>query len=169
MTTTDSANASASRFRPGPLGWAIFALAAVGMGLSALSLVNHYKTSQAEYCDLGESFNCDLVNKSPYSTVEIKNGETVPGALVLDVKLPVAAIGLAGYIALLMLSRLARTRGLAFLMFLAALTGCVFALYLTYIEKYVLAAWCILCLGSLGTISLITILSAWQMARSWRS
>jgi uncharacterized membrane protein len=41
----------------------------------------------------------------------------------------------------------------------AALAGLAFALYLTYIEGYVLTAWCILCLISLLAIFLISVLS----------
>ena len=33
----------------------------------------------------------------------------------------------------------------------------MFALYLTYIEGYVLETWCILCLSSLGLIAAITL------------
>ena len=35
---------------------------------------------------------------------------------------------------------------------MASLAGLGFALYLTYIEGFVLAAWCILCLSSLALI-----------------
>ena len=38
--------------------------------------------------------------------------------------------------------------------------GLGFAVYLTYIEKFVLATWCILCLSSLALISAAAILSA---------
>jgi uncharacterized membrane protein len=40
-----------------------------------------------------------------------------------------------------------------------SVAGLGFALYLTYIEKFVLATWCILCLSSLAAISAIAILS----------
>jgi vitamin-K-epoxide reductase (warfarin-sensitive) len=139
---------------PGWLGWAILALAAIGLVLSAVSLVNHYKKSPTEYCDFSENFNCDIVNRSIYSEI---NG------------VPVAAIGVAGYIALMALSRLARRRQLALLMLAAAIVGLAFALYLTYIEAYVLVVWCIMCLGSLATISLVTLLAAWQTVRLWRA
>ena len=119
-------------------------LAVIGMALSAVSLKNHYSGVKTEYCDLGDNFNCDLVNRSVYSHIG---------------PLPVAAIGLIGYAALFALSRL-RQRGAKVLMLLGALAGLAFALYLTYIEAYVLGVWCILCLGSLATIVLITVLSA---------
>ena len=48
-------------------------------------------------------------------------------------------------------------------MLLGALAGLAFALYLTYIEAYVLGVWCILCLGSLATILGITVLSAFAV------
>jgi uncharacterized membrane protein len=42
---------------------------------------------------------------------------------------------------------------------MAAAAGLVFALYLTYIEAYVLTTWCILCLTSLALIASITALA----------
>ena len=122
---------------------AISLLAAVGMVLSAVSLKNHYSGEKTEYCDLGDNFNCDLVNRSVYSHIG---------------HVPVAAIGLMGYAALFGLSRV-RRRAAAALMLLGALAGVAFSLYLTYIEAYVLGVWCLLCLGSLATIAGITALS----------
>jgi uncharacterized membrane protein len=132
---------------------AISLLAVVGMVLSAVSLKNHYSGEKTEYCDLGENFNCDLVNRSVYSRVG---------------PVPVAAIGLVGYAVLFALSRisLSRRRAARTLMLSAALVGLAFCLYLTYIEAYVLAVWCILCLGSLATILGITVLAAVAVAKS---
>jgi uncharacterized membrane protein len=118
-------------------------LSVVGILLSAVSLKNHYSGVKTEYCDLGDTFNCDLVNRSVYSHIG---------------PVPVAAIGLAGYVALFALSRL-RQRRAHVLMLLGAVAGLAFAIYLTYIEAYVLGIWCIVCLGSLATIVLITALS----------
>jgi len=129
---------------------AISLLAVVGMALSAVSLKNHYSDDKTEYCDLGETFNCDLVNPSVYSHVG---------------PVPVAAIGLIGYAALFVLSRM-RRRWAAALMLLGAVAGLAFALRLTYIEAYVLGVWCILCLSSLGTIVAITALSGIALARA---
>jgi uncharacterized membrane protein len=69
--------------------------------------------------------------------------------------LPVAAIGIAGYLAL---------AGLAFWrqrapVFLAALVGLGFALRLTTIEELVLQTWCLYCVISQVIIALITLLS----------
>jgi len=46
------------------------------------------------------------------------------------------------------------------LLLAAAVPGLAFALYLTYVEGFILSAWCILCLSSLVFISAITVLSA---------
>jgi uncharacterized membrane protein len=51
---------------------------------------------------------------------------------------------------------------------MAALAGLGFALYLTYIEGFVLAAWCILCLSSLAIIFCIASLAAALWVRDLR-
>lgn len=128
---------------------AIVALSIVGLAISSLSLVNHYSTSTTSYCSFGENFNCDIVNRSVYSRV---------------FGVPVALIGMIGYLLLGLFSWLTRRgndeRGL---LLAGALAGLGFSLYLTYLEKYVLATWCILCLSSLAIIAMITILSLWVM------
>jgi len=48
----------------------------------------------------------------------------------------------------------------------AAVGGLGFALYLTYIEGYVLGAWCILCLSSLAMIAGIAVLAGVVKARA---
>jgi len=74
--------------------------------------------------------------------------------------IPVALIGIFGYLGLLGLATLYRTKAETPVMLLTgSVAGLGFALYLTYIEKFVLATWCILCLSSLAAISAIAILS----------
>jgi uncharacterized membrane protein len=131
---------------------AISLLAVLGMALSAVSLKNHYSGEKTEYCDLGETFNCDVVNRSIYSHIG---------------PVPVAAIGLAGYAVLFVLSRM-KSRAAAVLMLLGALAGLAFALRLTYVEAYLLGVWCILCISSQITILAITVLSGVALARAKR-
>jgi vitamin-K-epoxide reductase (warfarin-sensitive) len=129
-------------------------LSAAGMAVSSVSLYHHYGTSKSSYCDFGASFNCDMVNRSVYSTVA---------------GIPVALIGVLGYLALLMLSTLYRSKAeTPIMILLGSLAGLGFALYLTYIEKFVLVVWCILCLSSLSVIFLITVLASVLVTRFTR-
>jgi vitamin-K-epoxide reductase (warfarin-sensitive) len=124
----------------------IAVLALAGIVVSSVALHNHYAKSKSSYCDFGESFNCDVVNRSQYSVI---------------VGIPVALIGILGYAALLGLSTLYRdSEETPTLLLAAAAPGLAFALYLTYVEGFILSAWCILCLSSLVFISAITLLSA---------
>lgn len=124
----------------------IAVLAATGAVVSSVSLYHHYGTSATAYCDIGENFNCDIVNRSTYSTL---------------LGVPVALIGVAGYLTVLALSTLYRGRAdTAAILAMGSLGGLGFALYLTYIEGYVLTTWCILCLTSLVVILSIAVLSS---------
>lgn len=115
------------------------------MAISAVALQRHYAKSASAFCDVGERFNCDIVNRSEYSSV---------------MGIPVAGIGIVGYAVLLALGTIYRTRQQTPLRLLgAALAGLAFALYLTYVEGYVLETWCILCLSSLTLIATITVLA----------
>lgn len=124
----------------------IAVLAAAGMVVSGVSLQRHYAKSATSFCDLGEKFDCDIVNRSEYSSL---------------MGIPVAGIGVAGYGVLLLLATRyrARVETPGWLLGTAAL-GLGFALYLTYVEGYVLGTWCVLCLSSLGLIAMITVLAA---------
>ncbi len=130
---------------------AIAVLAVAGLAVSAVSLERHYAKSATAFCDFGERFNCDIVNRSEYSSV---------------MGIPVAGIGIAGYGVLLALATLYRSRAETPLRILvAALAGLGFALYLTYVEGYVLETWCVLCLSSLGLIAGIAVLAGVVKAR----
>ncbi len=131
---------------------AIAVLAVVGVVVSGVSLQRHYAKSASAFCDFGERFNCDIVNRSEYSSL---------------MGIPVAGIGVAGYGILLGLATVYRLRAETPLRLLAAAgAGLGFALYLTYVEGYVLETWCILCLSSLGLIAGITVLAGVVKARS---
>lgn len=127
----------------------IAVLAVVGVLVSSLSLYHHYAKSKTSYCDFSETVNCDIVNRSEYSKV---------------MGIPVAGIGILGYLGLLALATVYRTKAeTPGMVFLGAVAGLGFALYLTYIEGFVLQAWCILCLSSLTLIFSITVLSSFLL------
>ena len=140
--------------RPSRLLVGISLLAVAGIVISSISLYHHYGTSPTSFCSFGESFNCDMVNRSIYSVF---------------LGVPVAAIGIAGYFGLLALATLYRNRAQTPGALLgASLIGLGFALYLTYIEAFVLVVWCMLCMSSLGIILVITIMAFWLFLQSRR-
>jgi uncharacterized membrane protein len=131
---------------------AIMLLSVAGIGVSSVSLSHHYGTSKSSFCDFGANFNCDMVNRSTYSEV---------GGV------PVALVGVLGYCGLLSLVIFYfRKEDAPVFLLMASLAGLAFALYLTYIEGFVLAVWCVLCLSSLGLISAVTVLSGFLVASS---
>ena len=114
-------------------------LALAGLVVAWLALRVHYSTD-TQPCSINEKWDCGIVNHSPFAVIA---------------HVPVAAIGMAGYVVLAGLS-LARRRRLTAG---AAVLGLAFSLYLTHIERDVLQVWCLYCVISLGMISLITLLS----------
>ncbi len=114
-------------------------LALAGVVVATLALRIHYSTD-TQPCSINEKWDCGIVNHSPFAEVA---------------HVPVAAIGIAGYLVIAGLS-LARRR---WPVVAAAVLGLVFSLYLTHIEKDVLQVWCLYCVTSLGIISAITLVS----------
>ena len=114
-------------------------LALMGVVVASLALHVHYST-ETEPCSINEKWDCGIVNHSPYAVIG---------------PVPVAAIGIAGYAAMLVLALFGRKR----LVLAAALVALAFSLYLTHIEKDVLLVWCVYCVTSLGIVSLITLAS----------
>jgi vitamin-K-epoxide reductase (warfarin-sensitive) len=115
-------------------------LAILGIIVSSLALREHYRTEGDAPCSINERWDCGIVNKSPYAMIG---------------PIPVAAIGIVGYLAMAALAWRRSYR----LILAAAAVGLAFSLYLAHIEKDVLGVWCIYCVISLGIISLITLLS----------
>jgi len=121
------------------LRYLIALLAIAGIIVSGLALRVHYST-EPQPCNINEKWDCGIVNHSPYA--EIRG-------------VPVAAIGIAGYL-LIGIIALLRRRGL---LLLVALTGMAFALYLTTIEAKILGVWCLYCVISQVVIALIVVLA----------
>jgi uncharacterized membrane protein len=119
-------------------------LALAGVVVSTLALRVHYDTG-TEPCSINEKWDCGIVNHSPYAEIA---------------HVPVAALGIAGY---LVLAGLALTRRRGFLL-AVAMVGFGFALYLSHIEKDVLGVWCLYCVISQGIIALVMLLSLGSLA-----
>lgn len=119
--------------------YVIAVLALAGAIVSGLALQVHYSTGTSP-CSINERWDCDIVNHSSYSLID---------------GVPVALIGIVGYLALLWLG-LARQR---VVLLLASLAGLGYALYLAHIERDVLGVWCLYCVISLAIVATIPLLS----------
>ena len=120
--------------------YALLTLAILGIIVSSLALREHYREAGDAPCDINAHWDCGVVNHSPYATLA---------------GIPVAALGIAGYI---LMGGLAAYRFYRLLL-VPALAGLAFSLYLAHVERDILGVWCIYCVISLGIISLITLLS----------
>jgi vitamin-K-epoxide reductase (warfarin-sensitive) len=120
-------------------------LAFAGLVVATLALRIHYSTA-TEPCSINDHWDCGIVNHSSYSEFA---------------HIPVAAIGMAGYLVLGILAFLRRR----ILLTVFAVVGCAFALRLSSIEHSVLQVWCLYCVISQGIIALISLFSiAWLIA-----
>jgi uncharacterized membrane protein len=83
--------------------------------------------------------------------------------------LPVALLGIVGYSLILALATAYRNKAeTPVILLITSLAGLGFSLYLTYVEGFVLHAWCILCLTSLGLIfseSVLSGVAVWMLLR----
>ena len=137
------------------LNTTVAVLALAGILVSSFSLYHHFSKSKTSFCDIGQSFNCDLVNRSQYSMFH---------------GIPVALLGIFGYLLILALATVYREKAeTPFILACGTLAGLGFALYLAYIEAFVLHAWCILCLSSLALIAGAAALSLWNAAKALRA
>jgi len=135
--------------------WAPVVLAGLGVLVSGYLSVKRFTGGSLACTRWAE---CDVVNNSVYAKIY---------------GVPVAFIGLAGYLLLLGLAlAVLRTEGvlqrrLLTVGFLLALGGVGFSAYLTYIELYVIEAICIWCVISAILISLLALvggLNLWRIA-----
>jgi len=113
---------------------------AAGFLLSLYALKQHYAPLGGSACNVNATFNCDLVNRGAYGEIA---------------GFPVAAIGLIGYAMIgIVAMHFSKTKdpviGKALLVLLAG--GLAFSGYLTYLEAFVIGAWCLICLASLSSI-----------------
>jgi vitamin-K-epoxide reductase (warfarin-sensitive) len=118
--------------------WLLIILALLGIAVSSLALREHYRTD-ASPCSINEKWDCGIVNHSPYAMFH---------------GVPVAVIGIAGY---LLLGVLAYLKAYPWMLPLVTI-GVAFAIHLADVEALVLGVWCIYCAISLGIISLLTLL-----------
>jgi vitamin-K-epoxide reductase (warfarin-sensitive) len=115
-------------------------LAVLGLTVSSLALREHYREYGDSPCSINEHWDCGVVNHSPFAMLG---------------PIPVAAVGMFGYI---LMAALAFRRYYRLLL-VPTLGGLAFSLYLAHIEKDILGVWCIYCVISLGIVSLMSLLN----------
>jgi vitamin-K-epoxide reductase (warfarin-sensitive) len=120
--------------------YVLLILALLGIIASSLALREHYREDGDSPCSINDHWDCGVVNHSPFATIG---------------PIPVAAIGIAGYILMAALAFLRSYR----LLLVPTFAGLSFSLYLANIEKNILGVWCIYCVISLGIISLMSLLN----------
>lgn len=128
-------------------------LALAGFAIASYSFLHNQYLASGEFCTIGATFNCDIVNRGPFSKI---------------LGVPVALIGVLGYLFLAAaggyLVDHPEDRSMRVFLLLAALGGLVFSLYLSGIEAFVLKTWCLLCLTSQFIIILISVGTIWLVA-----
>jgi uncharacterized membrane protein len=118
----------------------VLLLATAGAGLSAYLLGVRYRLASAAFCEFGPGFSCEAVGASAYATL---------------FGVPVAAVGLGGFLAIFALQYAAAAgaggmpvdraaRGTLLL----AMAGVVFGAYLTGVQVFVLRTLCVLCVAA---------------------
>jgi vitamin-K-epoxide reductase (warfarin-sensitive) len=120
--------------------YVLLILATLGIVVSSLALREHYREYGDSPCSINEHWDCGVVNHSRYAMLG---------------PIPVATMGIAGYILMAILVFMRAYR----LLLVPTLAGLMFSLYLANIEAHILGVWCIYCVISLGIVSTLSILT----------
>lgn len=116
----------------------LLVLAMMGVIVSSLALREHYREYGDSPCSINEHWDCGVVNHSPYAMLG---------------PIPVAAVGIIGYIIMGILASIRSYR----LLLVPTFAGFAFSLYLANIEAHILGVWCIYCVISLGIVSVMAL------------
>lgn len=135
----------------------IAVLALIGVLMSLYLTLHKFGYIGTLACGTG---SCDTVQTSPW-------------AVFMGVPVPV--MGVVGYSVLLVLAIIglqpaqAENRKLGLLIFLLADIAVAFTIYLTYLEAFVINAWCRWCIGSALIVTLIWIFSLPELLKLRRA
>jgi uncharacterized membrane protein len=135
----------------------IAVLALIGVLLATYLTLHRFGFIGSLVCGTG---SCETVQASQWATF---------------LGVPVPVIGLLGYVTLFVVALLGiqtgwqHRRGLGLVLFLLADAGILFTLYLSYLEMYVIHAWCRWCIGSAIIATLIWLLSLAELPRLRRA
>jgi uncharacterized membrane protein len=126
-------------------------LATIGLGVASYLTYVHY-SGIPPVCTAGGS--CLKVQTSAYSKLA---------------GVPVALMGLIGYVAILGSLLFAETETSRFATLIFTLAGFGFSAYLTYRELFTIHAICEWCASSAGIMTILTLLAVWRFLRGERS
>jgi uncharacterized membrane protein len=126
-------------------------LAVIGLGIASYVTYVHYAGIKPA-CTAGES--CTKVQTSVYSEL---------------LGVPVALMGLIGYIAILVSLLIPESETSRFATLILTLGGFGFSGYLTYRELFSIHAICEWCVTSAGVMTILMGLSVWRFLRGERS
>ena len=148
----------------------------IGMLISAFLVYEHFSLTVSKFCTFGDSFDCGIVNKSPYA-----NLDGISYLLTIDFNLPLPLIDISGinwffdfitanaflgFITLLFILLLNLKHKKNKFMFVSKrdnlkwirgilIFGLVYGFYLFLIQHFILRTYCILCIA----LDLIIIIS----------
>ncbi|MBW2965436.1 vitamin K epoxide reductase family protein, partial [Candidatus Woesearchaeota archaeon] len=133
----------------------ILFLAIVGFLISLYMVWLHYRPSGISFCSINEKFDCAEVAKSSYSSM---------------LGVPVALIGVFGYVAIAVISCFLifrdvrkypslNVRLLNRIVLVLAAGGFLFSVYLTIVQEFLIGVWCVMCISSAIVITAIFILA----------
>ena len=147
MSTAVSTATPRSISLDGKLRIAIGVLSVIGIGIGGYLTYTHYAGLNVLCLSSG---GCETVQHSQWSKLD---------------GIPVATLGLAGYIGIFISVWIRGELGRA-IGFGLALVGFLFSMYLTYREAFTIHAYCQWCLGSAAIMTLLAILTSIRILRS---
>ena len=128
--------------------------ALIGMGIALYLGFQHDAAAGASACNISSEINCDLVNRSEYSEI---------------FGFPIAFLGAAFYASIVgvsftALANVDQYRLAGKLLIVTAVFSTLYSVYLAYISKFVIGAWCLFCIGMYG-INVVLIVCGWLWDR----
>lgn len=123
----------------------ILLLSIIGLFITSYLIYAHFKIDENSICNISDTLNCDIVNKSSYAEI---------------FGIPVSIGGFAYYLFMTFgVFYHKKNPAIGKLMVLATFIGLIFSLYLTYVEAFILFTYCIFCLIHQANILILTILT----------
>lgn len=140
--------------------WVVVISALLALPVTGYLVFMHYAPEASDFCTINETLNCDIVNKSQWSYIDLGFADV-----------PVAIMGFLTYLVFFVVG-IGLLRGWKFekvwkslkqpvvimLLRWLAVIGFLFSLYLTYIEAFVLYAWCLFCVAQQILIFIIMVM-----------